>query len=179
VPSAIQTRLAKATGPDINDFGCTLTAYRAEALEALDLRGERHRYIPTQLHERGWDVTELEVNHRPRGAGKSRYGAGRLVRGMVDLLYHAFAVRYRSRPMHFFGGMGLLLFLAGVGLGGWLLVENYVLGASLMPNLPQLLLSVTLSMFGFGFFAVGLLTELVMEIRYRDETAYRVERILG
>jgi len=81
--------------------------------------------------------------------------------------------------MHFFGGMGLLLFLAGVGLGGWLLVENYVLGASLMPNLPQLLLSVTLSMFGFGFFAVGLLTELVMEIRYRDETAYRVERILG
>lgn len=178
VPSAIQTRLAKLTGPDINDFGCTLTAYTAEAIADIDLRGERHRYLPAQLHELGYDVTEVEVNHRPRRHGESRYGMGRLVRGFVDLLYHAFAVRYRTRPMHFFGGLGLLIFATGLGLGSWLLFENYFLGAELLPNLPQLVLSVTLGMFGFGLLALGFVVELLMEIRYSEDTEYRVDRVV-
>lgn len=178
IPSAIQTRLAKLTGPDINDFGCTLTAYRTAAIDELDLRGERHRYIPAQLHELGYDVTEVEVNHRPRVNGESRYGAGRLVRGFVDLLYHVFAVRFRTRPMHFFGGVGLFLFFVGGLLGGWLLLENYLLGEQLLPNLPQLVLAVALSMFGFGFLALGLVVELLMEIRYANDTEFRVERVV-
>jgi glycosyltransferase involved in cell wall biosynthesis len=178
VPSRIQTRLAMLTGPDIHDFGCTLTAYRRDAIEELDLRGERHRYTPAQLHQLGYDVTEIEVAHHERAHGETKYGAGRLLRGFVDLVYHVFRSRFVARPMHVFGGVGVAILLAGLALGGWLLVENYLLGAQLLPNLPQLLLAVGMTLFGFGLIALGIITELLTELLYEDERPYRVERVI-
>jgi len=178
IPSRIQTTLAKRLGPDIHDYGCTLTAYRSDAIDELDLRGERHRYIPAQLAHLGYDVEERVVEHHPREHGESHYGLGRLLRGFVDLCYHLFRVRYRARPMHIFGGLGLLLFALGVGLGAILVAGKYIGGWSLLTHMPALLLSVTLGLFGSGMFAVGLVTELLTELLYRDTQPYRVAQVI-
>lgn len=177
IPSRIQTRLATATGPDIHDFGCTLTAYRACAINEVDLRGERHRYIPAVLDQLGYDVTEIEVTHHPRENGDSHYGTGRLVRGFVDLIYHLFR-RWRTRPMHIFGGLGFLVFVSGAGLGSGLVVLKYIAGWSLLTHLPALLLSVAMTLFGAGMVALGLITELLTEVLYQDEKPYRVEAVI-
>lgn len=179
VPSAIQTRMARWTGPDIHDFGCTLTAYRAVGLRDIDLYGEGHRYIPAKLYKRGYDITELPVEHRPRTAGETKYGPKRLVRGFVDLLFHAFWNRYSTRPSHFLGGVGLLLGGVGTLIGGHAVVLKYAFGESLAPHTPRLLLSVGLVLFGFQLLLFGFLAEMIVKQQYRNERPYRVETTLG
>jgi glycosyltransferase involved in cell wall biosynthesis len=174
VPSRIQTYLAKRTGPDIHDFGCTLTAYDGDAITELDLRGERHRYIPALLHHRGYDIDEIEVDHHPREHGKSHYGAGRLVRGSMDLLYQLFRVRYRESPMHIFGATGTVVLGIGLTLGLWLTVQRLVFGMGLLPRLPALLLAISLSLFGGGLIALGVVTELLTEAIQQHEQPYRI-----
>lgn len=178
IPSAIQTRLAKFTGPDINDFGCTLKAYRREALECIDLRGETHRYIPAQLYDNGYSVTEINVNHRPRKHGESRYGLGRLLRGFSDLLFHLIWVRYSSRMFHLFGGGGLVILGSGFGLGLFLLVLNYIDETSLMAQLPSLILSVGMVLFGLITVMFGVTLEFMTKMYYREESEYRIAEIV-
>lgn len=178
IPSAIQTRLAKLTGPDINDFGCTLTAYRAEALEAVDLRGETHRYIPAQLYDKGYSVSEVDVNHRPREHGESRYGAGRLIRGFVDLVFHWFWVRYGTRPMHLLGGGGFVAIGAGVGIGLISLVQRYVLGVPLDPRTPRLILVALLVVTGVQLVVFGFLAEMLTKLHQREDTEYRITQVV-
>lgn len=178
IPSAIQTRLAKLTGPDINDFGCTLKAYRREALECIDLRGETHRYIPAQLYDAGYSITEIDVNHRPREHGESRYGIGRLARGFVDLLFHLFWTRYSTRPMHIFGTSGLVMMALGVAIGGVSLIQRYVFAVPLEPRTPRLMLIVLLTIFGLQLFVFGVLAEMLTKIHYRDRSEYRIADIV-
>lgn len=178
IPSAIQTRLAKLTGPDINDFGCTLKAYRREALQCIDLRGETHRYIPAQLYDNGFSVTEVAVNHRPREHGESRYGLGRLLRGFSDLLFQLIWVRYSTRMFHLFGGGGLLVMASGFGVGLFLLLFNYLGETSLMAQLPSLILSVGMVLFGLITVMFGVTLEFLTKLYYRDETEYRVAEIV-
>jgi len=178
IPSAIQTRLAKLTGPDINDFGCTLSAYRSDAIDGLDLRGERHRYIPSQLYQRGFDIDEVEVRHHPREHGDSHYGVGRLLRGALDLGYQVFRTRWRARPIHFFGGLGTLIAGAGLCLGLWLLGLRYGTGRALATMVPRLLFSVALVLFGSGMVGLGIVTELLTEVLYKDERPYRVDEVI-
>jgi len=178
IPSAVQTRLAKLTGPDIDDFGCTLTAYRAGALSDIDLYGEEHRYIPAQLHDRGYEITQLEVNHRPREHGESRYGVGRLVRGFVDLLFHWFWVRYSSKPMHIVGAPALALLGGGMLLGGHMAVLRLAFGEPLAPHLPRLVLVALLVLSGLLLLTLGVLAEMLTVLLYRDEREYRIERVV-
>jgi glycosyltransferase involved in cell wall biosynthesis len=179
VPSAIQGRLARWTGPDIHDFGCTLKAYRAVGLDDIDLYGEGHRYIPAKLYRRGYDITELPVDHRPRTAGETKYGTRRLLKGFVDLLFHAFWTRFATRPSHFLGGIGL--FLAGIGglIGGHAVLIKYAFGASLAPRTPRLLLSIGLVLFGFQLLMFGFLAEMIVKQQYRHDRPYRVRTIVG
>ncbi len=179
IPSAVQTRLAKLTGPDINDFGCTLKAYRREALDDISLYGEGHRYIPAKLYDKGYSVTEIEVNHRPRTNGESRYGAGRLVRGFVDLLFHWFWVQYSSRPLHLFGTAGFLTMGLGSSIGVFSLVQRYAFGVPLDPRTPRLMLVVLLITFGVQLLVFGTLAEMLTKQHYRDEPEYRIERRLN
>ena len=88
-------------------MNCGLKAYRAEVVRGLPLYGELHRFIPVLAHYRGYRVAELPVNHRPRTHGRSRYGLERYLRGFLDLLTVTFMGRYRHRPLHLFGGLGL------------------------------------------------------------------------
>lgn len=177
IPSRIQTTLAKKTGPQVNDFGCTLKAYRRAALDDVCLYGEAHRYIPSMLHERGHAVTEMEVNHRPRENGSSHYGTGRLVRGFVDLVWHWFWVRYGTRPLHLFGGLGVMFMgLSGI-IGAWLVVDRFVFGNPISPHLPMLLAAGIGILFGVILFVFGVLAEMLTKLHYRDETPYRIRRV--
>lgn len=179
IPSAIQTRLAKATGPDINDFGCTMKAYRRGALEDIDLYGEGHRYIPAKLYNKGYSVAEVEVNHRPRVHGESRYGVGRLVRGFVDLLFHWFWVRFSTRPLHLFGTFGFASMAAGSLIGGISLAQRYVFGVPLDPRTPRLVLIALLVIFGLQLIVFGVLAEMLTKMQYADDREYRIERAVN
>src|SRR5881396_878875 len=105
----------RVSGLRLHDLNCGLKAYRAEVVQGLRLYGELHRFIPVLAHYRGYRIAELAVNHRPREHGRSRYGLERYLRGFLDLLTVTFIGRYRQRPLHLFGGLGLLLSVAGVG----------------------------------------------------------------
>ncbi|WP_276256215.1 glycosyltransferase family 2 protein [Halomontanus rarus] len=177
IPSAVQTSLATLTGPDIHDFGCTLKAYRADAIEEIQLRGEGHRYIPAKLYDRGFSITEVPVNHRPRTAGSSKYGAGRLLRGFVDLGFEIFWNRYSVRPLHLLGGLGVSLLAVGGLLGSHAVVSKYAFGAALTPHLPRLVLTIALILFGFQLVMFGVLAEMLSRLLYQDECPYRIERV--
>src|SRR6185503_13225050 len=101
------------SGVRLHDMNCGLKAFRVEVARELDLYGELHRFVPVLAHDLGFRVTELPVNHRPREHGRSRYGMERYVRGFLDLLTVTFMGRYRHRPLHLFGGVGLLLGAVG------------------------------------------------------------------
>jgi glycosyltransferase involved in cell wall biosynthesis len=179
VPSAIQTRLAWITGPDIHDFGCTLKAYRADALRDIDLHGEGHRYIPAKLYKRGYRITERPVSHRERTAGETKYGFSRLIKGSIDLLFHVFWNRYSTRPIHFLGSSGLLLMAIGGLIGVHAVLIRLVFGVPLGPRLPRLILTVALVLFGFQLLMFGVLAEMLAKRHYADEKTYRIDRIHG
>jgi glycosyltransferase involved in cell wall biosynthesis len=179
LPSAIQTKMAMWTGPNIHDFGCTLKAYRGDALRQIDLYGEGHRYIPSMLHKRGYRTTEQVVNHRPRTHGETKYGAKRLVRGFVDLLFQVFWNRYSTRPLHFLGGTGIALTGAGGLIGLHSVIIRYAFGQSLLTRLPRLLLAVVFILFGLQLVTFGFLAEMLTKIFYREGTPYNVESVVG
>lgn len=179
IPSRIQTALARFTGPDIHDFGCTLKAYRVEALRDIDLYGEGHRYIPAMLYDRGYDITEVVVNHRPRTGGETKYGPTRLIKGSVDLLFHIFWNRFSTRPLHLLGGLGTVMFGAGFLIGSHAVVMKYVYGQALMQHLPRLLLTVALVVFGFQLLMFGVLAEMIAKLHYTDQQPYRIAEVYG
>jgi glycosyltransferase involved in cell wall biosynthesis len=114
IPSRIFNGVTGAvSGLHMHDMNCGLKAYRAEVVKGLRLYGELHRFVPVLAHQRGYRVAELPVNHRPRGHGRSRYGLERYLRGAFDLLSVSFIGRYRTRPLHLFGTLGLLLGFVG------------------------------------------------------------------
>jgi glycosyltransferase involved in cell wall biosynthesis len=108
VPSQVANRIiARLSGVPLHDFGCTLKAYRRRVLEGVRLYGEMHRFIPVFASWQGARVGEMVVNHRPRVAGRTKYGLGRTARVVLDLLLIHFSRRYAQRPMHLFGMVGL------------------------------------------------------------------------
>lgn len=175
--SWIQTHLAVLTGPDIHDFGCTLKAYRSEALEVIELYGEGHRYIPAKLYKQGFDIAEEPVAHRPRSSGNTKYGSPRLLKGFVDLLFQIFWNRYSTRPLHILGGLGFLFLFAGTLIGTHAVVIKYFFGIELVPRLPRLILTGVLVLFGLQLIMFGFLSEIMIRMYYRDGQSYRVEDV--
>jgi dolichol-phosphate mannosyltransferase len=140
-------------------MNCGLKAFRLEVARELDLYGELHRFVPVLAHDLGFRVTELPVNHRAREHGRSRYGMERYARGFFDLLTVTFMSRYRHRPLHLFGSLGLAL----GAIGGALLVYLTVVKVSGEPigHRPLLLLGVLLVVVGIQFLSLGLVSELL------------------
>jgi len=147
------------SGVRLHDMNCGLKAFRVDVARELDLYGELHRFIPVLAHDLGFRVTELGVNHRPREHGRSRYGMERYARGFLDLLTVTFMSRYRHRPLHLFGGLGLLLGTIGTGILVYLTIEK--IGGEPIGKRPLLLLGVLLVVVGIQFLSLGLLSELV------------------
>ena len=160
IPSWIFNRVAgRMSGLRLHDMNCGLKAYRAEVVHELRLYGELHRYIPVLAHYQGFRIAEVPVNHRPRAHGRSRYGVERYVRGFLDLLTVTFVGRYRHRPLHLFGGIGLLLLVGGLATLLYLTVVK--IGGAAIGGRPLLTLGVLLVVVGMQFLSLGLLTELI------------------
>jgi glycosyltransferase involved in cell wall biosynthesis len=160
------------SGVRLHDMNCGLKAYRAEVVRGLRLYGELHRFIPVLAHHRGFRIAELPVNHRPREHGRSRYGLERYLRGFLDLLTVSFIGRYRHRPLHLFGGLGLALSVAGTGILLYLTVVK--IRGEAIGQRPLLILGVLLVVVGLQVFSLGLITELITS--HHEERASERER---
>jgi len=171
----------RVSGLRLHDLNCGLKAYRAEVVRGLALYGELHRFIPVLAHYRGFRVAELPVNHRPRTHGRSRYGLERYLRGFLDLLTVTFMGRYRHRPLHLFGGLGLVLGFLGTAILTYLTVLK-VTGEAI-GHRPLLTLGVLLVVVGLQFFSLGLLSEMVTSHHEErsgvEERSEQVEEVLG
>jgi glycosyltransferase involved in cell wall biosynthesis len=151
------TRLA--TGVRLHDMNCGLKVYRAEVFEHVRLYGERHRFIPVLAHHLGFSVAELPVNHRARTNGHSRFGIERYLRAPFDLLTIVFMGRYRYRPLHLFGGLGVTTSFTGGAILAYLTVVK--IGGARIGDRPLLLLGVLLVVVGIQFLSLGLVGEML------------------
>ncbi|MGB3069198.1 MAG: glycosyltransferase family 2 protein [Ottowia sp.] len=163
LPSRIANRLiSRATGVHLHDYGCALKAYRRPIIDRIRLYGELHRFIPSLAKEAGARITEVPVRHHARTRGVSKYGIDRTFRVILDLILIVFFMRYRQRPLHAFGGLGLWLAAPGMLILLWLLAVK--LAGEDIGGRPLLLLGVMLVLMGMQFIAAGLMGELLMRI---------------
>ena len=156
------------TGIKIHDFNCGLKAYRKEVVKTVKVYGELHRYVPVLAHWEGFKVGELQVHHRSRKYGKTKFGIGRFWKGFLDLLTALFTTRYLRRPLHLFGFWGIMAFLAGLVIDGWLAVEWYFEKTSLS-NRPLFLGGILLIIVGIQIVSIGLLGEMISKTRHAEE----------
>ncbi len=175
VPSWVANRLvARLSGVALHDFGCTLKAYRRRVLEGVRLYGEMHRFIPIFATWQGARVTELVVNHRPRTAGRTKYGLGRTLNVVLDLLLIRFFFRYSQRPMHLFGRIGIYsMFLSALAFGAMLYYKFRPLltGAPKKDfvETPLPLLVVQFFLTGVISILLGVLADMVMRTYYEAQ----------
>ena len=163
---------------DLHDMGCTMKALRREAATALELHGEMHRYVPALLTWRGFDVGEIEVNHRERGNGDSHYGLWRLPKGFIDMLNVWFWQKYSGRPLHVFGGIGILAGSLGF-LGGLYSIYLKIFSGVSLSDTALPLFAVFMCLLGIQFFISGILADIGIKNYYakRGIEAYRVVQV--
>jgi glycosyltransferase involved in cell wall biosynthesis len=176
VPSWIANRLvARLSGVALHDFGCTLKAYRRRVLEGVRLYGEMHRFIPIFATWQGARVIELVVNHRPRTAGRTKYGLGRTFNVVLDLLLIRFFFRYSQRPMHLFGRIGIYSIFLSILSFGMMLYYKFRPILNGLPKkdfveTPLPLLVILFFMAGIFSILMGLLAEMVMRTYYESQS---------
>jgi glycosyltransferase involved in cell wall biosynthesis len=161
LPSMIANRIiGNSTGVRLHDYGCTLKVISADLAKRFRLYGEMHRFIPAVAAFIGARITELPVNHRQRQHGRSKYGIGRTLRVVLDLITVRFIQNYLTRPMQVFGLLGLLLGSAGTLISVWLAVEKLVFHKNLADR-PLLLLGILLIVVGVQLLSLGLMADIV------------------
>jgi len=157
----------RASGIRLHDFNCGLKAYRKDVTKSIEVFGEMHRYIPMLARESGFGrIGEKVVEHHARKYGITKYGLDRFIKGYLDLLTITFITRFGKRPMHLFGTMGSVLFLAGFILALYLGIRklhylNIGLTAPLVTDSPWFYIALTVMMLGTFFFLTGFLGELI------------------
>jgi len=173
------------TGVRLHDHNCGMKCYRAEVCREIRLYGELHRFIPVLAAARGFKVGEIEIRHRPRRFGHSKYGMRRFVKGFLDLLTVKFLTGFGQRPQHLLGSIGLLSFVAG-GLGMIYLTITWLINVwapgSFQPlhTRPLLIYSVAALLLGAQMVSIGFLAELITAYQSRDEDSYSIaERTKG
>ncbi len=182
IPSRIANWLmARASGLDLRDFGTTFKAYRAEVLKDVHLYGELHRFIPALASFYGARVAEVPIRNTPRAAGDSHYGLSRTFRVLFDILTIRFLLKYFTRPMHFFGALGL----AGTSLGTLILVycavDKLINGRNLvLEHGPLMMAGGLLLLAGLMMFTTGLLGEVMIRTYFesQDRRIYAIREIL-
>src|ERR1051325_2951994 len=181
IPSRIANWLmARASGVDLHDFGTTFKAYRAEVLKDVQLYGELHRFIPALASFYGARFAEVPIRNTPRVNGDSHYGIGRTFRVLFDILTIRFLLKYFTRPIHFFGSIGL----AGVTTGGsimvYLLIQKLLGQDIVVEHGPLMLAGALLLLAGLVMFSSGLIGEMMMRTYFesQDRRIYAVREIL-
>lgn len=172
IPSRIANRLIrKVTGVHLNDYGCSLKVYRASVMQRVRLYGEMHRFIPA------WVATavppsrigERVVNHNERLSGESKYGISRTFRVIIDLLFMWFFMRFRARPGHLFGTIGLAFGIVGAVILTWLGIDKFLLGHDIGGR-PLLLVGVMLVITSIQFLTTGIIAEMLSRIYFESSS---------
>lgn len=162
----------------IHDSGCMLRAYKRDCLRNLDLMGEMHRFIPATLGMRGFRISEVEVNHRPRIHGVTKYNYKRLLKGFLDVLGVWFWMKYASRPLHLFGGAGLFSFIVGAIFLIVLFIARIFFAYSLTDKIWPLM-AIFLMMVGVQLFVSGLMADILVKNRYHGKNMnYSIKEII-
>lgn len=181
LPSMIANRIISwITGVKLNDYGCTLKAFRKDVAENIRLYGEMHRFIPAIASAIGISIAEVRVNHRPRQRGKSKYGISRTFRVILDLITVKFLLSYSHRPLHVFGLIGMLSFCLGTLITFVLILQRQIYDMP-MADRPLLLLAILLVFIGIQFVTFGLISELQIRTYHESQNKpiYYVKQVLG
>ena len=165
----------RLTGIKLHDVNCGFKAYRAVVLRNLKLYGEMHRFVPVLAHWKRFKIAEIVVEHHARKFGYSKFGGGRFFRGLMDLLTVFFLLKYERRPAHFFGGVGAIILLGGIGICGYLTLIK-LLGSDI-GHRPLLMLGVLLIVVGVQVLATGLIAELIVHLG-AAQAPYVLRRVL-
>ena len=180
VPSVIaNTLISRLTRVRLHDYGCTLKAFRSEVIKNVKLYGELHRFIPAIASQLGVRISEVEVNHRLRKHGKSKYSIFRFTKVILDMLTVKFLLSYSTRPLQIFGLLGLGSGLLGFIISLWLSYQRLVLKIS-VANRPLLLLGVLLIVIGIQFITLGLMAEIMVRAYHESsgKTIYVIRKVI-
>lgn len=168
IPSKVYNRTVRIiSGIKIHDFNCGLKAYRQDVVKSIELYGEMHRYIPVLVKKAGFNkVGEKVVQHQKRKYGVSKYGYRRFLTGFLDLLSILFLSRFGKKPMHFFGSLGTLMFIAGFIAAAWLGAEKIFFTLKNIPRVrvtesPYFYIALTAMIIGSQLFLAGFLGEMI------------------
>lgn len=180
LPSKIANWLiSRITGVKLHDYGCTLKVYRREVLEETKLYGEMHRFIPALASWSGARIAEIPVNHRPRTTGKTKYGLGRTLKVILDLITVKFLGSFSTKPIYIFGGLGLA---SGIGAiaSGWIVVYQKIAHNFAMNRNPLLVMTALLITTTIQFILMGLLAELLVRTYHESQNrpTYVIKEIL-
>ena len=149
-------------GLNLHDYNCGLKCYRKKVIKSIKLYGGLHRYIPAICSQKGYKITEVEVNHRERKFGKTKYGNERFFDGFFDLITVLFLGKYTNQPLHFFGFIGLTSSLTGVLIEFYVLYLKYFMGEPFQLHFALLILGVLFIIIGIQFFSIGLIGEMIV-----------------
>ena len=171
------------SGIKLNDFNCGIKIYKKELVNSVNLYGEMHRYIPLIAKWNGYDkIGEKVVNHNKRKFGQTKFGMERYIRGFLDLISVSFVYRFRKRPMHFFGSLGVISFLIGLISVGWIIYEKLSKISNNIPldqirpvtDQPLFYIALVTIIVGVQLFLVGFISELIISIN-SDKNGYIIE----
>lgn len=181
LPSLIANWLiGRVTGVRIHDYGCSLKAYRREVVKNLKLYGEMHRFIPALASWYGIKIKEIEVTHHPRLRGKSKYGIGRTIKVLLDLVTVKFLHSFSTKPIQFFGPIGVLFMVLGFTIVGYLFLVKILKGVPIGGR-PLLLGGFFSFLIGLNFIGMGLLGEMIVRVYHETQKKpiYILKKILG
>ena len=155
------------TGIKIHDFNCGLKAYNQKVVKSLNIYGGLHRFIPVLVKNSGFNISEVQINHRKRKYGVSKYGTSRMFHGLFDLITILFLKKYFNRPLHFFGKFGILFSLLGFFTNiylsyKWMIFNYFNIGVKYSINRPLLFFGILLLLVGIQFISIGLIGELIV-----------------
>jgi glycosyltransferase involved in cell wall biosynthesis len=172
--------ISRVTGVHLHDYGCTLKAYRREVITGFRLYGEMHRFIPAYAGWIGAKIGEVPVQHRPRQSGHTKYGLGRTIKVILDLVTVKFLNSYANKPIYLFGGAGISLFFCSFLFLIYISARKLMLNESLVRS-PLLLMSAMLFILGFQSILMGLIAELLVRTYHesQDKPTYTVRKIIN
>ena len=174
IPSRVFNRVtALLSGVSLHDFNCGLKIYRREVAKEVRLFGERHRFIPVLAHMQGFRVGEIPVKHHPRLHGKTKFGSYRFLAGFFDLITLLFRMKFLTKPLHFFGSLGLVCLIAGFGILAYLGVGWFQ--GRWIGNRPLFMVGVLGVVTGLQFFTLGLIGEMIAEGRTIADAPIRAD----
>ena len=172
--------ISKVTGVNLHDYGCSLKAYRRDVIKNLKLYGEMHRFIPAVASWYGVRIAEVETTHHPRLRGKSKYGISRTMRVVLDLITVKFLQSFSTKPLQFFGPIGLFSGALGFLISLYLSIDKIFSGKDIGGR-PLLLLGALLIIVGIQFIGMGLLGEMMVRVYHETQKKpiYVIKKVIG